>query len=69
MGLGIARLPFYDVEAELKNGKLVQLFPEYQIATRPLYLVYYKGDYETKKQKETKNAILKWFKDRREIFA
>jgi DNA-binding transcriptional LysR family regulator len=67
-GLGIVRLPFYLAADHLRDGRLVQLFAEYQIATHPLYLVYLKGEYPTVKHRVVKSAILKWFESRPEIF-
>jgi DNA-binding transcriptional LysR family regulator len=67
-GFGVAKIPLYIVDDDLKNGKLVQLFPNYEISTHPLYLIYLKNEYSSKKHKEVKDIILKWFKHRKEYF-
>ncbi|MFL5813625.1 MAG: substrate binding domain-containing protein, partial [Bdellovibrionia bacterium] len=67
-GLGIARLPYYMVSEDLKSGELMQLFPQYEIATHPIYLVYPKGTYTPKRTKTARDAILHWFKKHPEIF-
>lgn len=67
-GLGIARLPYYMVSDDLLQGKLVQLFPSYEIATHPLYLVYRKGGYTPKRIKIARDAIIAWFSKRPDIF-
>jgi DNA-binding transcriptional LysR family regulator len=68
-GLGIARLPVYIAQNDLDARQLVQLFPEYQIATHPLYLVYPKTGYVSRRHKLVRDEILAWFKRRPEIFA
>ncbi len=62
--LGVCRLPSYVADEALIQGKLVQLFPRYQMTTHPLYLVYIKRSQESKKHQAVKKGILEWFKDR-----
>ena len=61
--LGIVRIPLYMVAADLKNGSLIQLFEGYEISTHPLFFVYTRHEYASKKHKVTKEIILKWFKE------
>ncbi len=68
MGFGVARLPYYLVTQEIRDGRLIRLFPEYQISTHSLYLVHLRSEYSTIKHKTTKEEILRWFADQREIF-
>ncbi len=67
-GLGIARIPYYLVEADLKAGKLKDLFPEYKITTHPCYLVYPVRGYRSKKQKLARDIIWEWVKGQKEAF-
>ena len=67
-GLGPARIPYYIVAEEIKQGNLIQIFPEYQISTHSINLVYLRSEFGSPKLKITKEAILKWFSDRKEIF-
>ncbi|MEK6772870.1 MAG: LysR family transcriptional regulator [Bdellovibrionota bacterium] len=67
-GCGIAKLPRYLVSEDLNSGKLVQLFEDHQISTHPLYLVYSRDDYATKKKKLVRDAILSWFKQNKDFF-
>lgn len=67
-GLGIARLPYFLVEQDIREGRLIHLFPEYKISTHSFYLVYLKETYTSQKIKTTKEAILSWFKNRKDIF-
>lgn len=67
-GLGFARLPKYIVEEDLKEGRLIEYFPEYLIATHSLFLVYMKTQYASKKQNTVKEHLLNWFKQRKDIF-
>lgn len=67
-GLGIARIPYYVAEDDIRAGRLVQLFPEYSIATHPLYLTYLRSRYPTQRHVSVKTAILSWFKARPGMF-
>jgi DNA-binding transcriptional LysR family regulator len=67
-GLGITRLPRYFVENDFKDRRLHHLFPEYEIATHALYLVYDKRALTSKKHKLARDWLLKWFKSRPEFF-
>jgi DNA-binding transcriptional LysR family regulator len=67
-GFGVARVPLYMVDADLRAGKLIQLFSEYEISTHPLYLVYLQSEYVSKKHKIVKELILKWFKEKKNYF-
>lgn len=59
-GLGVARVPFYLVEKDLAEKKLVLLYKDYSIATHPLYLVYPAKGYRAKKNKVAKDLIWNW---------
>jgi DNA-binding transcriptional LysR family regulator len=39
-GAGVGAVPTYSVVDELKEGKLVQLFPEYPLQTTNVFVVY-----------------------------
>lgn len=67
-GQGIARLPAYFVREHLRQKKLVECFSEYLIATHPVYLVYPKRDYRSRRHREVKEAILEWFQSRPKEF-
>jgi DNA-binding transcriptional LysR family regulator len=67
-GLGITRLPQYYVENDLREKKLHRLFPDYQIATHALYLVYDKRAMTTKRHQVARDWLLKWFKSRKDFF-
>jgi DNA-binding transcriptional LysR family regulator len=67
-GLGIAKIPMYMVGEDIKSGSLVRLFPDYEITTHPLYLIYLKSEYASKKHGLVKEVILKWFKERSDYF-
>lgn len=61
-GHGITRLPLYLVEDELKEKKLISLFSEYEISTHPVFLVYKRSPYSSKKHKLLRDLIIQWFK-------
>jgi len=67
-GYGIARLPFYSAADDLKAKRLVRLFPDYSIATHPLFLVHERRAYKTKKHDVARNMILKWFAENKIFF-
>jgi DNA-binding transcriptional LysR family regulator len=59
--VGIARIPLYLVESELREKELIQLLTDYQITTHPLYLVYPSKNYRTQAQKKFADLFLAWF--------
>ena len=67
-GLGVARLPYYLVSDDLDSGRLVRLFGDYQISTHPLYLVYLRSEYATRKKKLIRDTILGWARRNRSFF-
>lgn len=67
-GLGIARIPLYLVESDLKEGGLVQFCSEYTIATHPLYLVYPSTRYRSRKHEKVRDLILSWMKKHSSAF-
>lgn len=67
-GHGVARLPYYLAAADIAAGRLVHLYPDYQIATHPYYLVYHKKDRTSKKHQQIREQMLRWFKSQPEIF-
>ncbi len=67
-GHGVTRLPHYEIVDDLKSGKLVQLFSDFQITTHSLYLVYPKTPYTSRRHQMVRDGILAWFKERRDIF-
>jgi DNA-binding transcriptional LysR family regulator len=67
-GLGIARLPYYLVADDLKEGRLVHLYRGYAIATHAYYLIYHKKNRTSQKHQLFKQHLLRWFKERTEIF-
>ncbi len=68
LGYGVARIPYYLVKEDIESGALVHLFPQYSIATHPLYFAYLRSDYMTKRHKIAKDMILGWIKQKSEIF-
>ncbi|UXZ95196.1 LysR family transcriptional regulator [Pseudomonas phytophila] len=61
VGAGIARLPSYMVHAEINDGRLHWLFPDYQTSTSPLFLVHpYEGELP-KRMQVLADYLLSWF--------
>jgi len=50
-GLGVSRVPYYLVEKDIADKKLIHLYNNYAITTHPLYLVYPARSYKPRKQK------------------
>lgn len=67
-GLGIARVPFYLVEKDLKEKRLVQFCSDYTIATHPLYLVYPSSRYKSRRHERARDLILGWMKKHSSAF-
>lgn len=66
-GIGVARVPYYLVESDIADKKLVHLYKDYSIATHPLYLVYPAKGYRTKKQKSARDLIWAWIKEQNRV--
>ena len=68
-GMGILRIPYYLVAGDLAQGSVDRtLSSEYKISTHPLFLVYTRAEYSTKKHKVMKDLILKWFARASKVF-
>ncbi len=67
-GLGIGRIPLYLAEDDIKAGRLIQLCPDYTIATHPLYLVYPAARYKSRRHDKAKTIILEWMKNHSSAF-
>lgn len=67
-GLGIGRIPLYLVENDIEEGRLIQLCPDYSIATHPLYLVYPAARYKSRRHEKAKTIILEWMKNHSSAF-
>lgn len=67
-GLGVARVPFYLVEKDIADKKLVHLYSNYSITTHPLYLVYPAKSYKARKQKIVRDVIMELMKGSNGIF-
>lgn len=48
-GIGIVLQPAILLEAEVRAGRLVQLFPDYELPSRPMHLVYLPDRYRSTK--------------------
>jgi len=48
---GIARLPFYYCQEELKAQQLVSVFEDWKLADTPLYLIYHKDHFQAQRLK------------------
>lgn len=48
-GVGIAYLPSFVIFPELKKGTLIQILPEYLLASQEMYAVFSKSRYQVKK--------------------
>ena len=60
-GHGIGRIPLFMVHRELKEKKLIQLFPKFSITGNTIYMVYPKQSYVNKKQRTFKKILNDWF--------
>ncbi|MFT2111206.1 LysR family transcriptional regulator [Marinomonas sp. 2405UD68-3] len=60
LGLGVANLPRYVVEEDLKNGSLIHLLPEWYSFIHRLYLAYAKQRFYPAKITSFIHLIMKW---------
>jgi len=59
---GIARLPHYYCQDELKNKQLLPVFNDWKLADTPLYLIYHKDNYQPQRLKVFVDFIIELFK-------
>lgn len=60
-GAGMARLPIYLVEAELRAGTLVHLLPDWRITPTPLYLVWPQRRHMPLRDRAFLDYAMAWF--------
>lgn len=60
-GHGIARVPLFMVHKQLKEKKLIQLFPNFKSSGNAIFMVYPKQSYMNKKQRKFKEILTNWF--------
>jgi DNA-binding transcriptional LysR family regulator len=58
-GHGIARIPYFLVHKDIKDKKLIQLFPEHNITGNSMYMVYPRQSYMNKKQRKLNTLLLR----------
>ena len=58
---GIARLPFYYCQDELKAQQLVSVFEDWKLADTPLYLIYHKDHFQAQRLKVFVDFIVEEF--------
>jgi DNA-binding transcriptional LysR family regulator len=61
-GLGIALLPLRPIFDDVRRGRLQVVLPEYQVPSRPLYVVYPPGLQSVKKFRVFIDYIAEWFR-------
>ena len=61
-GLGIALLPLRPIFDDIRRGRLPVVLPEYEVPSRPLYVVYPPGLQSVKKFRVFLDYIADWFK-------
>jgi len=62
-GIGIARLPRYLVIDELRNGRLVELLPEWRLPVTPVALVYPSREHLPQRARVFRDFVFEWFDD------
>lgn len=60
-GLGIARLPPYLVSDELRDGRLVELLPQWRLPAVPLSLVYPSREHLPLRARVFRDFVIAWF--------
>lgn len=67
-GMGVAKLPFYLVEYDLKSGKLKEVLHEYNSGTHHLYIVHAKHSHLPRKIKVFKKLLWDWSRKNSQFF-
>jgi DNA-binding transcriptional LysR family regulator len=60
-GLGIVLQPTILLEADVRAGRLVQLFPDYEPPVRPVHVVYLPDRYRSPKLRNFIDFVLERF--------
>ncbi|WP_371831754.1 LysR substrate-binding domain-containing protein [Massilia cellulosiltytica] len=60
-GLGIVLQPTILLEADVRAGRLVQLFPEYGLPERPMHIVYLPDRYRSPKLRSFIDFVIERF--------
>ncbi|WP_064792113.1 LysR family transcriptional regulator [Shewanella woodyi] len=63
-GMGIASLPYYQVETLIKNGELIHLYPEWSVKAQKLSLIYAQRPVTPKKMVAFNLAVKQWLGDK-----
>ena len=66
-GLGIAYLPFYCIEDDLKRGALRELLPAYSPPERPIYVVYPPAAQLPERTRSFVDFLADWFANSRAV--
>ncbi|HDY7637845.1 TPA: LysR family transcriptional regulator [Vibrio vulnificus] len=61
-GMGVASLPYYQVEDHLENGELVHVFPEWSVKAHKLSMIYAQRRVTPKKLVTFNLAVSQWLK-------
>lgn len=64
-GMGVASLPFYQVEALIKKGELVHVFPEWSVKAQKLSLIYAQRRVTPQKLVTFNLAVMRWLESNR----
>lgn len=62
-GLGIIRMPYLSLENELHTGELVALFPDWDITSTPVNLLYTQSNYRPARIQALIEFLSPWFAD------
>lgn len=60
-GTGIANIPYYLVEEDVRAGRLIQVLPDYRAAMHELHIVYARQRSIPRKLELFKSLLVKWF--------
>lgn len=61
LGLGMARLPRYLVADELRDGRLVELLPDWHLPATPVSLVYPSREHLPLRSRAFRDFVVDWF--------
>jgi DNA-binding transcriptional LysR family regulator len=60
-GLGIVLQPAILLEADIRAGRLVHLFPDYELPTRPMHIVFFPDRYRSPKLRSFIDYVMERF--------
>ncbi len=68
-GLGLANIPYYQVESDIQAGRLINVLADYETNTHDIYILHASHTYLPKKLRVFKEVLCAWFAENERYLA